>query len=317
MGDKVIILSGPTATGKTRLSLDLASRLPGICEIVNVDSLLFYNELTIGTAKPSEEERHSVPHHLVDIESIKHPVNVAHFCRLAKDSIESILTSGRTPLLVGASAFYLRALIKGMIPSAPPSKTLRKEMEQTYRVQGIEPFLSYLEDNDPGSLRDIHENDHYRLLRAVEHHRQTGRPFSRDKSEFNAQGPYDFSVNAHPQWDILHIHTDIPPDEHFSVIFARAKNMVDQGLLEEVEPLLPHRSLPPLKSVGYREAVAYLMGEISSREKLVERMAISTRQLARAQKKFFKKITPKTALCPMGQGGKNSFEEQAKAFLHC
>ena len=244
--NKILFLSGPTATGKTGLAIDLACEMIKkkniTCEIVNFDSMLFYKELSIGTARPSIHEQKGIPHHLVGIVSIRHSFNAFEFSRLAKEVIEKIFTEGKTPLLVGGSGFYLRALVKGMITSSPIPVTIKQSIYDQYVSQGIETFCEYLEKHDPESLKELHTNDHYRIIRAVEYHRTTGKKISQEKMMIDKENPYDFSINQHPDWVPLHLHIDIPKDKHLEIISQRVEQMLEAGMIEEVEQLLGDRT---------------------------------------------------------------------------
>lgn len=302
--NKLIIISGPTASGKTKTSIEVAQHIRQLqlkVEIVNFDSLLFYKELSIGTAKPTPEERQGIPHHMVDIESIRSPMNAAQFIAQGEAIIKKLMAVNKIVILVGGSAFYLRALLKGMYESLTVPKDLKIQMTEEYKKEGIKPFLEYLQKHDPESLKNYHENDHYRLTRAVEHHRTTGQKISEQKKSMDLQNPYDFSVTAYP-WEILHLYLDLPKDEHFKIISQRTAQMFKDGFLEEIENLLTQGfdpGLKPLQSIGYKEVLDYKNGLYDSLDSCMERMSISTRQLAKSQRTFFNKITPKETFNPL------------------
>ncbi len=171
----LIIISGPTACGKTSSSIKLAKFLTSKniqVEIINFDSLLFYKEISIGTAKPSLMEQDGIIHHLIDIQSIKNEINASDFVALAKLKIQELQSKNIIPILVGGSAFYLRALIMGMYEetSSTEDQKLKNEIKEKwkkiYQENGIFEIVNYLKQNDPESLLNYHENDHYRLTRA-------------------------------------------------------------------------------------------------------------------------------------------------------
>lgn len=308
--NKILIISGATATGKTGLSIDISKQFPdNNFSVVNFDSLLFYKELNIGTAKPTQEEMNSVEHHLVNVDSIKNEINANDFVKLAEDKINELFSQGKIPILVGGSTFYLRSLIKGMYESASPSEELRKEVEDKLQSEGIQFFLNYLKEHDPQSLVDIHENDHYRLTRAYEHHRMTGTKISDQKQSYDNNDPYDFSKNNRQDWDILHISLELPKDFHWNLMEKRAREMVNTGLIEEVEDLLDNGysgEEKPMLSIGYKETLSYLRGEFANKDDLIERIYINTRRLAKSQKTFLKKVKPKEVF--------HTLEEKAKIF---
>ena len=301
--NKIIFLSGPTAVGKTDFSLELSEHIAvqtsTRCEIVNFDSLLFYQELDIGTAKPPLSALKKTPHHLVNIRSIKDkPINAFMFCQMAERAIASIFRRRHIPLLVGGSGFYLRALVKGMIPSQTVPRTTKQSVLRKNSISPIDFFLDYLKKHDPDSLKDLHKNDHYRIMRACEHHQMTGRPFSQDKKAKDNQYPYDFSKNVRSHWDFLHIYLDVSKEDHDVMIKKRAHSMIHNGLLDEVRELETKGRQYPVRFVGYKEVISYFDGKIKSKEELIERIHISTRQLAKSQRTFFKKIRPKFVFNP-------------------
>lgn len=302
---KLIIISGPTASGKTAMSIDLARLLASKnieSAVVNFDSLLFYKELNIGTAKPTKDELESIEHHLIDISSIASPLNASDYISQAKEKIDELHSHGKIVFLVGGSAFYLRALIKGMYESNGATEELREEITKEFKTNGIEPFIDFLKSNDPKSLEKLHPNDHYRILRAVEHFKMTGSPISSQKDKMDQKNPYDFSENDHPDWDILHLYLDLPKDEHWKIIQKRSQKMFDEGLLDEVDLLLKSNfsgEERPLQSIGYKESIDYIRGNYSTLNECIERLNISTRQLAKSQRTFFNKITPKECFHPL------------------
>lgn len=300
MKNKLIIVSGATASGKTSISIDIAAKLPNSA-VVNFDSLLFYKEISIGTAKPSLDERKCVPHYMIDIASISSPMNAADFIKMAQEQIEELFSEGKTVVLVGGSAFYLRALLKGMYESASPSDEIKNKIEKLFQDNGINAIAEYLKAHDPESLNNYHMNDHYRLMRAAIHFESTGTKISEQKQTLDQKNPYDLSTIIHP-WDILHLYLEIPKDKHFEIITARTKKMFKDGLMEEIEGLADRGftlSEKPLSSIGYKEALLYRQGAFNSLEECIERISISTRQLAKSQRTFFNKIHPKELYNPL------------------
>ena len=286
VGNRVAILSGATATGKTALSISLAKKYGW--EIVNFDSLLFYRELNIGTAKPSPEEMVGVPHHLVDLQSAKHPINAAQFSRLARDKIASLQQKKIIPLLVGGSGFYLKALLEGMDDKHPPTQEALDKSHDLYQTEGIEPFREILKRYDPVNFQKLYPNDHYRIRRAVEYYWSTGWAFS--------SAPQESKKAQSPPWDIFHLYLSIEKFQHWKIIQRRAEKMVAHGLVDEVSDLLSRGFTGderPLRAIGYKEALDYLNGTIASKDQLIEMISTGTRQLAKAQKTFFAPMGPK------------------------
>lgn len=300
MKNKLIIVSGPTATGKTRVSIDIAEKYPDAV-IVNFDSLLFYKEISIGTAKPTAGERKGIPHYMIDVASISSPMNAADFIKMAQAQIEELFAQNKIVLLVGGSAFYLRALLKGMYESATPSEEIKNQIEAMFKEGGIEAIIDYLQKNDPESVKNYHINDHYRLMRAAIHFASTGTKISGQKQTLDEKDPYDLSSVIHP-WSILHLYLDVPKDKHFEIIQARTAKMFKDGLMDEIETLVKQGFTleeKPLASIGYKEAIEYRRGLFASAEECMERISISTRQLAKSQRTFFNKIHPKISFNPL------------------
>ena len=303
--NKLIIISGPTASGKTKTSIELAHKIESMlkmkCLIINFDSLLFYKEISIGTAKPSMIERQGIDHAMIDIESINNPLNASDYIDRAQSIIVDCMKKEICPILVGGSAFYLRALLKGMYETGEASSEATNEVEKIYKEQGIGPILDYLKLNDPDALGLLHVNDHYRLMRAAIHHKSSNQKISDQKKIADQNNPYDFESNKH-HWKLLHIYLDLPKDEHFEIIKKRTQRMFQDGLLDEIESLIAqgfNLSEKPLGSIGYKEAIELRMGQFQSQRDCIERISISTRQLAKSQRTFFKKITPKLLFNPL------------------
>lgn len=304
MKSKVIIVSGPTACGKTKISIEIAKALQNQAinaEIVNFDSLLFYKEISIGTAKPDLVERAGVSHHMLDVASINEPINASNFIRRAQNIISDLLQNDTTVVLVGGSAFYLRALLKGMYESTSPKLEIKQSLNLMYKEKGIEEFIEFLKNHDPQSLIDLHRNDHYRLIRAVEHYQTTGTRISDQKKKMDTQNPYDFSKIIH-EWKILNIYLDLPKDQHFEIICKRTQSMFDLGIMDEIDNLFKEGFTldeKPLQSIGYKEAIEFKKGLFITKQQCIDRICISTRQLAKAQRTFFKKISPKESFNPV------------------
>ncbi len=302
---KIIIISGPTASGKTSTSMNIYDHLLEVGlnpAIVNFDSLLFYKELSIGTAKPTKEELDKYEHHLVDVVSAKSPLNASEFLEYADNTLEKLVKEGKTPIFVGGSAFYVRAFVKGMYEANPIPEELRLSIDAEYKQKGIQFIRDFLKENDLDSYNSLHENDHYRNIRAYEYFKSTGLPISLEKEKLEKNSPYDFSINRLKDFDIIHIYLDLPKDEHWEIIKDRTHEMIQSGLVSEVKELLKNGFTgeeKPLTSIGYKETIQFINGEFSTEEEYINRIAISTRQLAKSQRTFFKKVTPKDTFHPL------------------
>lgn len=288
MSNVICIVSGPTASGKTSISIELAKRFGG--EVVNFDSLLFYKELNIGTAKPNEQEKQNIVHHMVDTHSIKSAINAADYIKLALPIIKKLHQENKIVYLVGGSGFYLQALLYGMFPSTTSPQEIIEKSDKLYYENGIEPFLDVLKENDLESFDKYHSNDHYRIRRAVEHFWTTGQPFSSSREQMKTKkltGPM-FDLN----WNVFHIYLDLDKEDHWQLIQKRTNLMLTNGLLDEVSNLLSigfSGNEKPLMSIGYKESQDYLAKKLNSLEELSDKISIATRQLAKSQRTWFKK----------------------------
>lgn len=309
------IISGPTASGKTSTSIRLAKKFGG--EIVNFDSLLFYKEISIGTAKPSLEERQGIPHHLIDVCSVNRPLNAANYSRIAIELINKLHRENKIVYLVGGSGFYLQAVLKGMYDSKTTPSEILSRSNKLYAKEGILPFREILKINDIESYHQYHENDHYRNRRAVEHYWANRTKFSSQREAMKEK------LSQAPElvhgWNTFHIHLDLDKENHFKIIQSRTNSMLEEGLVDEVSKLLEEGYTgkeKPLQSIGYKEIFAYLnkneSKSLTTLDEVGERINISTRQLAKAQRTWFKKVQ-KMTFDPLSD--KNRIETEFSLFL--
>ena len=272
----VIFLMGPTGAGKSHLALKLAERLA--VEIVSVDSAQVYRGLDIGTAKPNPGTRRRTPHHVIDICDPAERYSAARFRNDALDAIDTIARRGRLPLLVGGTGLYFRALERGIaaLPAADPGlrQTLQRELDQ----HGSAHLHARLAAIDPDGAARIHRNDPQRLVRALEVHALTGQPISklwRARTLHALPHPLVKFVVSPTERGLLHRR-----------IATRFHSMLERGLVNEVRMLKRRADLsldnPALRTVGYRQVWRYLEGHYS-REQMLERSIIATRQLAKRQ----------------------------------
>jgi len=273
------VIVGPTGSGKSELSLRIARRWPA--EILNCDSVQVYRGLDIGTAKVPFAERGGVPHHLLDIADPDEIVTAGEYARLARELLSRIAESGRLPLVVGGTGFYLRALIDGLFDGPTRDEALRERLSERERCRpgSLHRILSRLDP--PASLR-IHSRDRNKLIRALEVRLLTGRPIS----ELHRTG----SRRLEGFW-ILKIGLDPPREELFRRLGERAQRMFDAGLADEVERILdsgfPEHS-KALESLGYRQALQLRRGE-RTREEAIELTARDTRRYAKRQWTWFRR----------------------------
>ena len=275
----LIVILGPTAVGKTALSLDLAERFGG--EIVGADSRQIYRGMDIGTAKPSAEEQARVPHHLIDIQPPDKQMALATYQQMAFSVIDDTHRRGRVPFLVGGSALYLRAVTEGLqIPEVAPNPALRSELEGFAHENGRAAVHARLQALDPVAAGKIHPNNLRRVIRALEIVQTTGRK----KSDLEATAP--------PPYRILKIGLDLPRPLLHKRIDQRVLDMVDAGLVEEMASLQSagySANLPALSSLGYQEIATYLRGQMTLAA-AVERIQIETHRFVRHQYTWFRRI---------------------------
>jgi tRNA dimethylallyltransferase len=310
---KVIVISGPTASGKTSISIDLAKKFGA--EIVNFDSLLLYKEINIGTAKPTQEEQSLVPHHMIDVTSISHPMNAANYANHALPVVNHLLSAGKLVLLVGGSGFYLQALLRGMYDSPTTPPEILKKSNELYEHSGINPFREVLKLHDPASYDRYHENDHYRIRRAVEHWWSHGTPLFEERLKKESANQNLQKSNIHG-WDVLHLYLNLPKEEHLNIISNRTDQMINSGLIEEVRGLINNGfsgNEKPLQAIGYKETLDFIAGKLTNREELKERIIISTRQLAKSQRTWFNRDEEKREFHPLDQ--KSEIFDQVDEFL--
>ena len=289
----ICIISGPTASGKTKTSIELAKKFGG--EIVNFDSLLFYKEIIIGTAKPTKNEQSGVIHHLIDTHSIKKPINAASYSQEAVQLINNLHHQNKIVYLVGGSGFYLQAVLKGMYNSPTTPLEVTRKSNSLFEKSGIQPFCDFLLKHDPLSFERYHKNDHYRIRRAVEHFWTNQYPFSSEREKMKEKES-SFPKNLF-NWNVFHAHLDLDRDSHFEIIKGRTKEMLKDGLIEEVKKLKEMGFTgeeKPLKSIGYKETFQYLDGKYKDIIDFEERINISTRQLAKSQRTWFSKVQKST-----------------------
>ncbi len=274
----VVVILGPTAVGKTDVSLRLAPALDG--EIVSADSRLLYRGMDVGTSKPTPEQRRLVPHHLIDVAAPRHPWSMARFRREALRVVADIHRRGRLPFVVGGTGQYLTALLEGWEP--PPravDASLRRELESFAAEHGAEALHRRLVEVDPERAAQIDPRNVRRVVRALEIYRLTGEPPSRIRRRHP------------PPWDVLRLGLSLPRAELYSRIDARVEAMLQSGLIEEVRRLL-QAGVPidsgPMSAIGYRQIAAYLQGDQSLEEALTA-IRRATRILVRRQANWFRR----------------------------
>jgi len=275
---RLVVLSGPTAVGKTGLALELARRLGA--EIVNADSLQVYRYLDIGTAKPTAAARAAVPHHLLDVVDPDENYDAARYLAAADAAVEAIVRRGRLPLVVGGTGLYIRALLFGLCPVPAVPAVVRRQVREQLAAAGPEVLHRQLQRLDPETASRLHPRDRSRLTRALEVRLATGRSLR----EF--QEAHRF---ARPRYRFLHLFLAGDREQLYRRIEERVDAMLAAGFLDEVRSLLDHGydpGLKPLQSIGYRQLVLHLQGRLSLAE--ARRLIIrDTRRYAKRQFTWF------------------------------
>lgn len=276
----LVVLTGPTAVGKTALSISLAKEING--EIISADSMQVYRQMDIGTAKIMPEEMQGVPHHLIDILDPDEDFNVVKFKELANACIEQIYSRGKIPILVGGTGFYIQAVLKDVSFQQEEETEIRKELEKLVQEKGAHYLHEQLQKVDPESAKVIHENNVRRVIRALEYFEQTGCKISdHNQQEKEKESPYNFA------YFVLEQDRKIL----YERIEKRIDLMMEQGLLSEVKRLYEKgygRDLVSMQGIGYKEIYAYLDGEYSLEEAeyILKR---DTRHFAKRQLTWFKR----------------------------
>jgi tRNA dimethylallyltransferase len=276
----LVVVLGPTASGKTALSLTLAERFLG--EIVNCDSVAMYREFDIGTAKPTSSERTRVPHHLVDcVEPTSH-ITAGEYARQARQVLAEIKARGRLPILVGGTGLYLRSLLDGLFPGPQRSEELRERLRQRQAERGEKYLHRILQRLDPAAAEKIHAHDTPKLIRAIEvclASRKKMTELWRERGREPLRG-----------FRILRLGLDPDRQALYARINRRARLMFESGLVEETERLVAKYggTAGPLSSLGYRQALQFLRGEIS-REQALESAQQAHRNYAKRQMTWFRR----------------------------
>jgi tRNA dimethylallyltransferase len=276
----LIVIAGPTASGKTGLGLELGERLGA--EIVSCDSVAIYRGCDIGAAKPSPAERARVPHHLLDVAEPAERFSAADYVERADQAIAEIAARGRPVLVVGGTGLYLRALVDGLFPSPPPDPAFRAALREEAERLGWPALHARLFTLDPEAAARIAPTDRVRIERALEVQVQTGEPISALQARHRAA--------ARSRYPTLTLLVEPSPEELDRRIALRTERMLAAGLIEETRRLVAchGRDLKPLAAVGYKEALAFLDGHLSEAE-LGPTIQRATRHFARRQRTWLAK----------------------------
>jgi tRNA dimethylallyltransferase len=303
----VIVVTGPTATGKTALAIQLALRIGA--EIINADSMQVFRFMDIGTAKPSAEERALVPHHLLDIITPDVPYSAGRYAEDARAAAGKIQARGKRVLLVGGTGLYIRAFVHGLISGAAADPDLREQLERDHEkaLREDDPHRLHrrLWDLDPDAASRIHPNDARRVVRALEIASQLGTPASRVRDDHGFEDrPYR----------VLHLALDMAREDLNARIDTRCKEMIDAGLLQEMRDLQERGygpELRPMKAIGYRHMLPVAAGADTLAHALGE-MQRDTRRFARRQRTWLRAVPEAEWFDPTEPG---AIFERVDAFL--
>jgi len=276
-GPPLVVICGPTAVGKTAVSVILAQRIGG--EIIAADSRTIYRFMDIGTAKPTPEQRRAIPHHLLDIANPDEVITLAVYRRMAAEAMAAVRGRGRVPMLVGGTGLYVRAVADGFaIPEVPPDAKLRDRLEEHER-SAPGALHARLATVDPLAAARIHPRNTRRVIRALEVYEHTGRPISTLQRREDPVGP------------TTRIGLTMDRDALYRRIDARVHAQIEGGLIDEVKALLNRRyarTLPALQGLGYKEFIEYVDGA-SSLEEATRRLQRNTRRFAKRQYTWFRR----------------------------
>ena len=281
MKQPLIILTGPTASGKTALSVELAKRIGG--EIISADSMQVYRYMDVGSAKVTVEEMDGVPHHLIDVLDPQDSFNVVTFQEMAKEAMKKIYANGHIPIVAGGTGFYIQALLYDIdFTDNDGDMEYRHHLEELAKEQGAEVLHSMLKEVDPPSAEAIHANNVKRVIRALEFYKKTGQRISdHNEEERQKESPYNFA------YYVLNMDRATLYDR----IDLRVDKMIEAGLEEEVKQLKAMgctRDMVSMQGLGYKEILDYLNGELSL-EEAVYILKRDTRHFAKRQLTWFKR----------------------------
>ncbi len=282
---ELIVIGGPTASGKTALSIALAKKWNTV--IISADSRQFYKEMTIGTAKPTADEMENIPHYFINSHSITDEVNAARFANEASELLSTLFQQHEKIILVGGSGMFIDALCFGL-DDIPHDSQQQQQLEKELELYGLAPLLEELQEKDPDFYNQVDKSNPVRIIRALEVIRATNRPFSSFRKGEKKQ--HDFSIR--------YFVMNVPREILYDRINRRVDVMVENGLEQEAKNLVAHKHLKPLATVGYSEWFRYLEGEFD-RSTCIELIKQNSRRYAKRQVTWFKR-NPDAIWIPYG-----------------
>lgn len=274
---RLIVILGPTASGKSGLAIKLAKKFNG--EIISADSRQIYQEMNIGTAKPTKKELKIIPHHLIDIKNPNQNYTLAQYKNDAIKTINKVIKRGKIPFLVGGTGLYIDAVVNNLeIPRVKPNQKLRKQLEKEIETKGLKFLFDKLVALDPESAYIVDQNNPRRVIRALEITLLTNKPFSQQRKK------------GEPLFDALKIGVGVPPDKLKKRIYKRVDLMIKKGMTKEVKNLLIKYTSKPIAfdAIGYREIIDYFKGKINF-EEAANLIKTNTWRFAKRQLTWFRK----------------------------
>ena len=276
---KILVICGATASGKTSFAVELAQRLRS--EIISADCMLVYKGFDIGTAKPTQEEKRGVPHHMIDVVEPSQTFSVSDYEHSAEPICQRILSENKVPIICGGTGFYIQSILfRRSLGGVGSDLAIRKKYETIAEMEGREALFSILEKVDAESAQKLHPNDVKRVVRALEIYELTGKKKSQQQDGFIAKSPY------------IAVAFDYPRDELYQRIERRVDAMLRGGLVEEVQSLLlagVTQNCQAMQGIGYKEVAEYLNGGVSY-STMSDMIKQNTRNYAKRQITFFKKF---------------------------
>lgn len=304
--NKFIIIAGPTAVGKTSISIELAQKIDG--EIISADSMQIYRYMDIGTAKVSEVERKQIPHHMIDIVNPDELFTVSDYSKLAREKIDLIFSKGKIPIVVGGTGLYINALLYDMdFNRSEPDPVFREKMESIRLVKGNEFLYQMLVEKDPSFAQSLHPNNYKRVIRALEILEQKTNVCSFKEMNRPIQKP---NCNIY----ILSLAREIL----YNRIDERVVGMIQEGLAEEVQRLTQEEyssEYPSMKGIGYRQMIQYLQGEISL-EEAIRMIQRDSRRYAKRQITWFKRYEEAVWIDTLNQNKEMMIKQMIKDLDH-
>ena len=276
---KVVVIGGPTASGKTDLSIRLAQKING--EIVSADSMQIYKEMNIGTAKPDEDERQGIKHYMLDIINPDERYSVADYKRQAKIAIQEIINKGKTPIVVGGTGLYIDSLIYEIeYVDIQTDLEYRKQLEERVEKEGLQKLYEEARKIDECAMEKISPNDKKRILRVLEIYKQTGKTKTQLDKQSRKDVQYDYKVFA------INMNREIL----YNRINKRVDIMIQKGLIDEVKQIYNKYKMFPtaMQALGYKEVVEYLEDKIT-KEEMIEKIKQESRRYAKRQLTWFRK----------------------------